>query len=46
MRKAIYQLVGNDITQTHGFGPYLALRMIAECGLDMRKWPSAGHFTS
>ncbi len=46
VRKAIYQLVGNDITQIHGFGPYLALRMIAECGLDMSKWPSAGHFTS
>ncbi len=39
-------MVGNDITQIHGFGPYLALRMIAECGLDMSKWPSAGHFTS
>ncbi len=46
VRKAIYQLVGNDITQTHGFGPYLALRMITECGPDMSKWPSAGHFTS
>ncbi len=39
-------MVGNDITQIHGFGPYLALRMMSECGLDMSKWPSAGHFTS
>lgn len=46
VRKAIYQLVGNDITQIHGFGPYLALRMISECGLDMSKWPTASHFTS
>lgn len=46
VRKAIYQLVGNDITQIHGFGPYLALRMMSECGLDMSKWPTAGHFTS
>jgi len=46
VRTAIYQLVGNDITQIHGFGPYLALRMMSECGLDMSKWPTAGHFTS
>ncbi|WP_354622595.1 IS110 family transposase [Psychromonas sp. MME2] len=46
VRKAIYQIVGNDITQIHGFGPYLALRMMSECGLDMSKWPSANHFTS
>jgi transposase len=30
----------------HGIGPYLALRLIAECGTDMRRWPSAKHFTS
>lgn len=46
VRKAIYQLVGNYITQIHGFGPYLALRMISECGLDMSKWSTASHFTS
>ena len=28
------------------FGPYTVLRLVAECGDDMRKWPSAKHFTS
>lgn len=27
-------------------GPYLALKLIAECGTDMTRWPTAKHFTS
>lgn len=30
----------------HGLGPYTVLRLISECGDDMRKWPTAKHFTS
>ena len=27
-------------------GPYLALKMVGECGTDMSRWPNAKHFTS
>ncbi|MGY3412943.1 hypothetical protein ACVWZV_009109 [Bradyrhizobium sp. GM5.1] len=29
-----------------GLGPYLSLKLIAECGDDLTSWPSAKHFTS
>jgi transposase len=45
-RPALYTLLGGDLTQIHGFGPYTVLRLVAECGDDMRKWPTAKHFTS
>ncbi len=46
VRGALYALLGVDLTQIHGVGPYLALKIIAECGTDMSRWPSAKHFTS
>ncbi|MHB1585873.1 MAG: IS110 family RNA-guided transposase [Acidiferrobacteraceae bacterium] len=46
VRSALYRLTGADLTQIHGIGPYLALRLIAECGTDLSKWRSAKHFTS
>ena len=46
VRGAMYTLLGADLTQIHGFGAYTVLRLIAECGDDMRKWPTAKHFTS
>jgi transposase len=45
-RPSLYQLTGVDLTQIHGIGPYLALRLVAECGTDLSKWPTAKHFTS
>lgn len=42
----LYQLVGADLTQIHGLGPYVALRLVAECGTDLSRWPTAKHFTS
>jgi len=42
----LYRLAGVDLTQIHGVGPYVALRMIAECGTDLSRWPTAKHFTS
>jgi transposase len=45
-RPALYTLLGADLTQIHGFGPYTILRLVAECGDDMSKWPTAKHFTS
>jgi transposase len=46
VRKALFQLIGIDLTQIHGIGPFLALRLIAECGTDLSKWRTAKHFTS
>ncbi|PHM74582.1 hypothetical protein [Xenorhabdus kozodoii] len=37
VRTALYHLVGADLTQIHGLGSYLALRLISECGTDMTK---------
>ena len=45
-RPALYTLLGADLTQIHGFGPYTVLRLVAECGDDMRKWPTAKNFKS
>lgn len=46
VRPAMYQLAGTDLTQIHGVGPFLALRLIAECGTDLSRWRTAKHFTS
>jgi hypothetical protein len=46
VRDALYSLVGVDLTQIHGLGPYSALRIVAECGTDMSRWRTAKHFTS
>lgn len=46
VRTAMYQLAGIDLTQIHGIGPFLALRLIAECGTDLSRWRTAKHFTS
>jgi hypothetical protein len=45
-RPALYTLLGADLSQIHGFGPYTVLRLVGECGDDMAKWPTAKHFTS
>lgn len=46
VRQALYDLIGVDLTQIHGLGPYVALRLISECGTDMSKWKTGKHFTS
>ncbi len=46
VRQALYDLLGMDLTQIHGCGPYLSLKLISECGTDLSRWPSAKHFTS
>jgi transposase len=45
-RGTLYQLLGADLSQIHGLGSYTILRLIAECGDDMTRWPTAKHFTS
>lgn len=46
VRSYLYQYLGLDLTQIHGLGSSLALKLIAECGTDMTRWPSSKHFTS
>ena len=46
IRTLLYTLLGVDLTQIHGFGPYSVLRIVAECGADMTRWRTAKHFTS
>jgi transposase len=45
VRAALYGVLGVDLTQIHGLGPSLALKLIGECGTDLKAWPSAKHFT-
>ena len=45
-RPMLHQITGVDLTQIHGIGPYLALRLVSECGTDLSRWPSVKHFTS
>lgn len=45
VRAALYGLTGTDLTQIHGLGSSLALKLIGECGTDLRAWPTAKHFT-
>jgi transposase len=35
-----------DLTQINGLGPYLALKLVGECGTNLAAWPTAKHFTS
>ena len=46
IRAALYGVLGTDLTQIHGLGPSLALKLVAECGTDLTAWKSAKHFTS
>jgi len=46
VRTPLYHLTGVDLSQIEGIGPYTALRLLAEIGTDMHRWPTAQHFTS
>jgi transposase len=46
VREALFQVVGTDLSQVHGFSAYTALKLVGECGTDMTKWPTVKHFTS
>jgi transposase len=46
MRCRLHHLLGVDLTQIHGLGPYTVLCLMAECGDDMSRWRTAKHFTS
>ncbi|XXZ05306.1 transposase [Sorangium sp. So ce302] len=42
----LHAMLGVDLTQINGLGPSSALRIVAECGTDMTRWPTVKHFTS
>ena len=46
VRAALHAVLGVDLTQIHGLGPSLALKLVGECGTDLSAWPNAKHFTS
>lgn len=46
IRALLRAVVGVDLTEIDGIGPYSALRIVAECGTDMSRWPTVKHFTS
>src|SRR4051812_43975895 len=45
-RALLHSVLGIDLTQIHGLGPSLVLKLIGECGTDLSAWPDAKHFTS
>jgi transposase len=46
IRDPLFRLSGVDLTQIDGIAPYTALRLVAEIGTDMSRWPTYRHFTS
>jgi len=46
VRGLLHGILGCDLTQIDGLGPYLALKLVGECGTDLSAWPTAKHFTS
>jgi transposase len=47
IRSPLFALCGGvDLSELPGIGPYGALKLIAEIGLDMRRWATEQHFTA
>ena len=47
IRSPLFALCGGvDLTELPGIGPYGALKLISEIGLDMSRWPTEKHFVS
>ena len=46
IRPLLHRLSGADLSQLDGLGPCNAIRLIAEVGTDMTRWPTAHHFTA
>ena len=47
IRTPLHHLTGGiDLTQIDGIAPHTALKLVAEIGTDMTRWPTAKHFTS
>lgn len=46
LRTYLYQMAGVDLTMIDGVSVLTAQTVLTEIGLDMSRWPTAGHFTS
>ncbi len=47
IRSPLFVLCGGiDLTDLPGIGPYGALKLLSEVGLDMTRWPTEKHFAS
>ena len=46
VRAALHGVLGVDLTEDPELGRSLALKLIGECGTDLRAWPTSKHFTS
>jgi hypothetical protein len=47
LRTPLHHLTGGvDLSQIDGLAPYSALKLLAEIGTDMSRWPTEKHFTS
>lgn len=46
LRPLLHRINGADLSQIDGLGPYASLRLLAEIGTDMTRWPTAKHFTA
>jgi len=48
VRSSLYQVLGLDLTQIHGVGPSLALKLLSECGTDIlpKKLVDSARFVS
>ena len=46
LKPYLTQIFGVDLTQIDGIEATTALEILAECGHDFSKWPTAKHFTS
>lgn len=42
----LYRMTGVDLTRIDGVDDHTALKVVSEIGLDMSRWPTAGHFAS
>jgi len=45
-RSQLYRLTGVDLTRIDGIDAHTALKIVAEIGLDMTRWPTEKHFAS
>jgi transposase len=45
VRRALYYMVGIDLTQIDGIDELHALTLVSELGTDFTKWPTVKHFT-
>lgn len=46
VHKDLHAMLGVDLTQIHGLGRYLVLKLVAKGGTDLSARPNAKHFTS